>query len=203
MRRSGREGRREHKARAELESPPRFDLDHVCFFERLAGHINPPNVRAGIEVAFGRKPVVPLPLPRSHQQLPNGFGWHAHLDRPRTRPHDASRATVCTSFTPSNFSMRRDSCASESISTVADTTAVLSSYTWTSSADMFTRFSATIVAMSRSRPCRSQASILIATGYRCVASESQSTGTTRAASSALTALMQSALWTVTPLPRVV
>src|SRR5260370_19448141 len=77
---------------------------------------------------------------------------------------EASRATVCTSFTPSSFSMRRDSWASESISTVADTTAVLSSYTWTSSADMLTRFSATTVAMSRSRPCRSQASILIATG---------------------------------------
>src|SRR5206468_12049842 len=64
---------------------------------------------------------------------------------------DASRATVWTSRTPSIFSMRRDSCASESISTVADTDAVLSSCTLTSSADMLTWFSATTVAMSRSR----------------------------------------------------
>src|SRR5450759_5245562 len=46
-----------------------------------------------------------------------------------TKPHDASRATVCTSFTPSSFSIKRESCASESISTTVDTTAVLSSYT--------------------------------------------------------------------------
>src|SRR5713226_3758859 len=40
---------------------------------------------------------------------------------------EASRATVWTSLTLSSFSIRRESCASESISTVADTTAVLSS----------------------------------------------------------------------------
>src|ERR1700693_4993996 len=41
--------------------------------------------------------------------------------------HEASRATVFTSLTPSSFSMSRESCASESISTVVETTAVLSS----------------------------------------------------------------------------
>src|ERR1700674_752972 len=90
-------------------------------------------------------------------ELAVGGGLDANL-------HEASLATVCTSFTPSSFSIRRESCARESISTVVETTAVLSSYTCTSSDDILTRFSPKTVAMSRRSPCRSQASILIATG---------------------------------------
>src|SRR5207245_6012439 len=124
----------------------------------------PANVRSGLELAFGRQPVVPVVPAGRHERLPHLVRCDRHVDLARALGHDASRATVFTSFTPSSFSIKRDSCASESISTVAETTAVLSSYTWTSRADMLTRFSATTVAMSRISPWRSQASILIATG---------------------------------------
>src|SRR3989454_12042455 len=98
------------------------------------------------------------------ERAPRDLGMDVQVDLARSARHEASRATVWTSFTPSSFSIRRESWASESISTVVDTTAVLSSYTWTSRDDMLTRFSATTVAMSRISPWRSKASILIATG---------------------------------------
>src|SRR5258706_210020 len=84
--------------------------------------------------------------------LPHGLRRGAHVKLALHLRHDASRPTVCTSRTPSIFSIRRESWASESISTVADTTAVLSSCTFTSSDDMLTWVSAMTVAMSRIRP---------------------------------------------------
>src|SRR5712664_2919927 len=142
----------------------RPELDYVRFLRPVAADVDPADVGSLGKLALGCQPVVPLAAAGCDDRLPSILSWDGELDLSRSLLQEASRATVCTSFTPSNFSIRRESCASESISTVADTTAVLSSYTWTSRADMLTRFSATTVAMSRIRPCRSQASILIATG---------------------------------------
>src|SRR5438477_1987657 len=152
------------ETRTQGETQRRVDFDDVGFLGEVPVDVNPADMAPWGEVIFECEAVVPLTLPRRDDRRPCVLGRDGEVDVPRSRLHEASRATVWTSFTPSSFSIRRESCASESISTVVDTTAVLSSYTCTSSADMFTRFSATTVAMSRIRPCRSHASILIATG---------------------------------------
>src|SRR5712691_4023519 len=160
----GREVRSEKKTRFEDHMPGRLHFNHFGLLDHLASVVNPPNVVPFSEFAFRRQAVVPVLALTRDESRPGGLNRNSQCDLSGTRFHEASRATVWTSFTPSSFSIRRESCASESISTVVETTAVLSSYTCTSSDDMFFRVSATTVAMSRSRPCRSQASILMATG---------------------------------------
>ncbi len=93
--------------RLDIRVAPAHQLDHQQRFEvgvdddRILGFVIFDQVRVGAKLPVRRR-----------------------LDANR---HEASRATVCTSLTPSSFSMRRESCASESISTVVETTAVLSS----------------------------------------------------------------------------
>src|SRR6266550_5435949 len=164
MRRLLREGRRVQKPRLHDQSCGRLELDDLRFLGGCAAGIEPANGAAFGKLAIGGQPVVPATALGRDKCAPRDLDRRVQPDLFGSARHEASRATVCTSLTPSSFSIRRESCASESISTVVETTAVLSSYTWTSSDDMLTRFSATTVAMSRSNPCRSQASILIATG---------------------------------------
>src|SRR2546430_12056883 len=158
------EVRRPHETGTQGETQRRDDVDDVGFLGEVAVDVDPADMAPWDEFTFECEAVIPLTLPRRDDRRPCVLGRDGEVDVPGSRLPEASRATVWTSFTPSSFSIRRESCASESISTVVDTTAALSSYTCTSSAGMFTRFSATTVAMSRMRPCRSHASILIATG---------------------------------------
>src|SRR5207249_8368034 len=156
--------RRELVVRPQLQPVRPVGHDHVGLLGHGIARPAPPHLPAWFEAPGHVQLEVPVALALRDKRVPDLVRRCVDMNVPRAVRHEASRPTVCTSLTPSIFSIRRDSWASESISTVAETTAVLSSWTFTSSADMFTRFSATTVAMSRSRPCRSNTSILIATG---------------------------------------
>ncbi len=129
VRRRRRECRGEHKAGTHREAARGIDLDKLRLLRHRSVRAEPADMRAGCEVTVGGKAVVPVATARRHEHSPQLARRHREIELPRAPRHDASRATVFTSLTPSSFSISRDSCARESISTVAETTAVLSSYT--------------------------------------------------------------------------
>src|SRR5216683_840174 len=142
---------REAEPGAQLEPARRIGLHDLRLLSDVAAGL-PDDALAGREVAIDFEHEIPVVSALLGDLLPHGVRRGAHVKLVLHLRHDASRPTVCTSRTPSIFSIRRESWASESISTVADTMAVLSSWTFTSSADMLTWVSAMTVAMSRIRP---------------------------------------------------
>src|SRR6266700_150121 len=128
MLRAGSERRREQVPRAKHKPARGVHVDDVRFLDEVSTDVEPADVPAGREVSLWRESVIPIPASGTHKAFPHRLRRNRDVARVRS-VHDAPRATVCTSFTPSSFSMRRDSCASESISTVAETTAVVASYT--------------------------------------------------------------------------
>src|SRR4029077_17140323 len=126
VRRQPRQVGREEQPATQLEPARRIGLHDL----RLLSHVTaglPDDTLAGGKDAFDVEhevPVVPAPL---RDLLPHGVRRGVHVKLVLHLRQEASRPTVWTSRTASIFSMRRESWASESISTVADTTAVLSS----------------------------------------------------------------------------
>src|SRR2546430_17473441 len=115
MRRRGGERGRKQEASAKQQAARRCDFEDIRFLNHRAMRVEPTDMALGLEVALRRQPVIPVAPAGPDQQRPHVLGRHAEIDRVRPAAHDASRATVCTTLTPSSFYMSRASCASETI----------------------------------------------------------------------------------------